>query len=257
MLKTLAEQFPFLERLAHDFTALLAGGMVRQGIGVLLCVGWVVAVMLLGALVQRRLRAPVWLMRRVLYAISGLWIVIAFYWISFWPAGWMPPILIMIFNHFVYRKKWLTTLADEDESRLRDVAGPQWATLILMLFLWWPGDQFMVISGLMALHLGNSGATVTGRLYGKNRFRARNLKKKTFEGLAAMFAVSLIAILLTYLLFARIPGVWFIAWCVVGALLAAVVATVAELFSSPALARFTVPLTVGFFSYYYTVAGFR
>ena len=115
----------------------------------------------------------------------------------------------------------------------------------------------MVISGMMALTVAESAATIVGKVWGKNHFRTRKLRHKPFEGSAVMFGVSFGAIFVTNLLFARIPGVWFVPWCLIGALLCAVVATVAELYSTGRLARFTVPLLTAFTSYYYTVAGFR
>lgn len=248
---------PAFSRIVEQLAALLHGGYVREGIGVVFCIIWALAALGLGLALRRIWRVPAWICRKVIVMGVGLWIVVAFFWIQLWPAGWLPPLAFLLINYVVYDKGWLPNLRRDGEKKIRHVLGYQLSPLILMLLLWWSGDQFMVIAGIMALTFGDSAAGVAGRVWGKNHFRFRGGEHKTLEGALAMFAVSLVAIMVTTCLFARMPGVWFLPWCLIGALLAAMVATVAELYAPRRWEDFLVPLLTGLTMYYYTVAGFR
>jgi dolichol kinase len=244
-------------QLAQMLTRLTAHGVARDAVGIMLCVGWGLGALLLGIALRRAFKLPAWLCRRIIVIGVGGWIVIAFYWIRLWPAGWLPPAAFLYLNHWFRSRHQLRDLRRDGEDDVADALGHQLAPLIVQLFLWWQGDQFMAMAGILTVAVADSAAEIVGRRWGKNHFRFRGGRHKTFEGTLAMFVSSFVLILLVNTFFAKIPDVWFAAWCVVGALLAALLATMAELVTPRRYEDFAVTLLPAFFMYYYTVAGFR
>jgi dolichol kinase len=249
---------PFdLAKLAQLLASLTEHAVLHDAIGLVICGAWGLGALLLGVGVRRILRAPAWLCRRIIVIGVGLWIIVAFYWLHLWFAGWLPPLFFLYVNYRVRSRHQLRDLRRDGEEETTDVLGHQWAPLIIQLFFWWQGDQFMAMAGIMTLSFGDSLAEIVGRTRGRHHFRFRGGRHKTFEGALAMFVGSFAALLVVNGVFAQIPGVWFPAWCVIGALLTALVATMLELYTPRRYEDFLVALVPSFFMYYYTIAGFR
>lgn len=247
---------PLVERVWEQFQALLQHGVVRDALGVGLSVGVPLLALAL-ALGLRRLGVSLRMSRVLLRLAGGLWILVAFYWIRLWPAGWLPPIALLIANSYLRRQKWTQPLREKDEDPPALFFGHQGSYLMLMLLFWWPGYQFMIIGGIMAATVGREVSQFVNRTWGNRRFRFKGGREHTFEQAIAMAAASLVAISVTNFLFARIPGVWFLPWCLFGALLATAVATVSEIYARKELSGVLTPLLTSLTLYLYTIAGFR
>ncbi|HPQ71660.1 MAG TPA: hypothetical protein PKW95_21215 [bacterium] len=247
---------PLVEQLRDLIVALLAHGVVRDALGV----GFSIALPLLAfaaALGLRWIGVSLRTARLLVRLAGGAWIFIAFYWIYLWPAGWLPPITLLIANLYLRRKKWTRPLREKDEDPPPLFFGHQGSLVVLMLLFWWPGYQFMIIGGVVAATLGRETAAVVNRRWGKRRFRFKGGREHTFEEATAMAVVTLAAIFFTNFFFARIPGVWFIPWCLFGALLAAAVATVTDIYARKEIAGALTPVLTSLTLYFYTMAGFR
>ncbi len=231
--------------------------LVHDALGVVACLGWALGALGLGLVARKLLHAPVWLARRIVVLGANLWIVPAFYWIHLWPAGWLPVAVLLYANHWVQSRHALPSLQRDGETAVVDLFGHQWSLLIVQIFLWWQGDQFMAMAGFVALGVGDSAAEIVGRRWGKNHFRFRGGRHKTFEGSLAMLIATFVAVVCINSFFAKIPDVWFPGWVTISAILTALVATVLELYTPRKYEDFLVGLLPAFFMYYYTVAGFR
>jgi len=247
---------PLVEQLRDLIAALTAHGMVRDARGVVFSIAMPLLVFA-AALGLRRIGVSLRTARLLVRLAGGAWIFIAFYWIYYWPAGWLPPMALLIANLYLRGKKWTRPLREKDEDPPPLFFGHQGSLVALMLLFWWPGYQFMVIGGVAAATLGRETAAIVNRRWGKRRFRFKGGREHTFEEATAMAGVTLTAIFLPNLFYARIPDVWFIPWCLFGALLAAGVATVTDIYARREVAGALMPVLTSLTLYFYTMAGFR
>lgn len=260
MFDNLINDFPLVAKLAGLWTKVAGLGLVRDGVGVLVCLAAAGGGIMVGLAGRRFFGLPAWICRRIIEAGGALWIVAAFYWITAWPlawpASWVPPIVFLFVNSYVRHHQMFSILKLEDEERVTRLLGNPAAWLVIMMLFWWSGYQFMAMAGVMAQAVGANTAALVGWKKGRHRFKFQGVRHKTVEGSIAMFGASFLAIFLTTHHFARIPDVWFTPWCFFGALLTAGAATMAELFLPKPRADFWLPLLTSTVIYIYTMAGF-
>jgi dolichol kinase len=243
----------------------LMTGLAQNALGVTLCVGWVVGLLLFAAWAQRRFDLPLWATHWGLRMAASFWVVIAFFWISVgnvaWMASWTIPFFLAFVNARGRTLSFTQNLYDSEMPTMRPLANP-WPVLLLVFFWWKPGLQFIVISGVLASELGMGAAAIVNRRWGKHRFRFRGARRLTFEGFVAMAAVTLVVVFLAVLGAARIPD-WHVprllfgAWALFGAMLTTAVASVAYLYTPRPYENWSVPLGAALVIYYYAVSGFH
>lgn len=242
--------------LAKTIVIHLTTGLAGNAVGLVLCVLYALAVIALALFLRRFTKMSPWLIRHLLHAVIGGWVLVAFYWIDLWPASWFAPLAFMYLNHLARKHPWARSLREDDADAppLLGIMGP---ALILVLLFWWPGYQFIVISGIAVQTVARQTGAVVGRYWGRRRFSDRGLRDRTFESFAGMVAASILLLFGTIYIFAQIPGVWFGPWAFFGALLAAAVAAVAQLYTPSPYDRWTTPLLTAITVYYYAGAGFH
>lgn len=231
-------------------------GTARNAVGVMLCLFYGLAALAGALLLRRSPRISPWLARRILQVVAGGWVIIAFYWIALWPAMWFAPLFLMYVNYRARRHPWMKPLLADGENE-EPPLGTLWPALVLALLFWWPGYQFILISGVLVQTTARGTAAIVGRYWGRQRFRDRELRNRTFEGIAGMAVASLLLLFAVIYGFAQIPGVWFGPWTFFGALLATAVATVTQLYTPQPYDRWAVPLLTALTVHYYSSAGFH
>jgi dolichol kinase len=239
----------------------LAGPLLHSKIGVnalgiVWCSLFALATLAFGVLLRRGLRLPLWATRDVMRSVFALWLVIAFRWIDLWPASWVATGFFVYLNMRAAKHRWTKSLMNADDPDDLPL-GNAWALLTLAFLYWWPGYQFMVMAGVVAMWIGASAADVVGRLWGRNRFRFRTGRGQTFESIAAMALVSAATIFVAAFFCAEIPDVWFVGWAVIAAILNAAVATCCLLYTPRPYEVWTIPLLTSTMMYFYAKVGFH
>jgi phytol kinase len=152
------------------------------------------------------------------------------------------PILTLIENSSVYKRISVERQSGEFK---RSLIGVQ-VSFSLLIFVFWGilgiEWQYVAIVGVMAWGFGDAAAALVGKKFGRRRFRHPYIEgAKTMEGTQAMFVVAGLAIFFTLLIYADHP--WPVS--LAGALLAAPVCAIVELFSWRGMDTLTVPISTG------------
>lgn len=112
---------------------------------------------------------------------------------------------------------------------------------VLITAYWgWLGPEwkYVIIAAVMAWGFGDAAAALVGKARGRRNFRIRGVDNaKTAEGTLAMYVTALIAILITFAVHKPAP----LAYCLLTAVVAAVVSAVSELFSNRGMDTIIVP----------------
>lgn len=142
--------------------------------------------------------------RKLVHIGAGMWVFGVLALFDSWYIGVIPFATFIGVNYLLWRYKLLEAMDAPDSS-----PGTVYFALaitILFLLLWrkgLPGDRgFIAAAGTMAMTWGDALAAIVGKAYGRRRYTVLG-STRTWEGTAAMFAASLLAMFLTILL---VPG---------------------------------------------------
>jgi uncharacterized protein (TIGR00297 family) len=155
----------------------------------------------------------------------------------------IPPLTSAVANWYIHRKRLL-----KSTEAAPDNLGTVWFPIsfaVLVLACW--NTPSAILGGVLAMTFGDAVAATVGMRFGEHRFTTFGGREKSLEGSAAMFVVSLLAIMFTFGFQSAGLGL---------AVLAAVVATVAEAMGIKGLDNLWVPLSVGatiYFGLYLTL----
>ncbi|HMQ30905.1 MAG TPA: phosphatidate cytidylyltransferase [Chloroflexaceae bacterium] len=142
--------------------------------------------------------------RKLVHIGAGMWVFGVLALFDTWYIGVIPFATFIVINYILWRYKVLEAMDAPDSS-----PGTVYFALaitILFLLLWrkgLPGDMgHIAAAGTMAMTWGDSLASIVGRRLGRRRYTVMG-GTRSWEGTAAMFVASLVAMWLTLLL---VPG---------------------------------------------------
>ena len=195
---------------------------------------WILFVIALGEAARRLGSFSPDVTRKVVHVGVGFWALPTALWFDspWWAAAC--PLTFVLLNAISYRHRLMAVIEDEGRGSPGTIYFPLvYAGLILLL---WPlGGRAASVAGLYAMGFGDAAASVVGRRWGRRRYTIGGTTK-SWEGTAALAAVSFVAILL---------GTWAAgldrpAW--IASLGASLVAAAAEAPVGRGLDNLTVPL---------------
>jgi phytol kinase len=197
---------------------------------------------------RRRFGMSPELTRKLVHIGAGMWVfgILAFF--DRWEVGILPFASFILINYLFYRYRVFGAM-DAPDSPPGTV---YFALALALLFalLWRPAGPVdrapIAVAGAMALTWGDALAALIGRRWGRHRYSVAG-SERSWEGSAAMFLASLVAITLTL---ALLPGSRLsphaapvgVGSALVVALLAAGAATLVEAVSPRGLDNLGVPL---------------
>ncbi len=209
------------------------------------------ALIALAEVVRRWRGYPQDFTRKLVHIGAGMWVfgVLAFF--DTWYIGIIPFATFIVLNYIFYRYRVFSAM-DAPDSTPGTV---YFAFSITVLFLaFWRTDSpqdtgFIAAAGAMAMTWGDALAAIIGQRWGRNRYTILG-STRSWEGSAAMFLASAVAITLTLLLLpgsALSPQSQPLAPLTVllAALIGGLVATLAEAVSPSGTDNLSVPLLTG------------
>jgi len=207
--------------------------------GLLISYGFLFGIVLLGEAIRSvgKLR-PVFT-RKFIHIGVGFWGFVAAWTLESTWAVLIPPASFVLINLLSYKWSLFKSMEIEDKSNLGTIYYPVSLCILLALF-WSRGDRVVPLVGLLVMALGDGFASVIGEKWGRHRYRCWG-KEKSWEGSAAMFGFSLLAVSLVLVLLKDLPfGAIMFRGCVIG-----ILATVVEGVSPKGLDNLTVPIISG------------
>ena len=170
----------------------------RDIIGLVVSYVFAFGLLAITTFVQRWRHYPQEFTRKIVHIGAGMWIFGILALFENWYWGIVPTATFIFFNYISYKFK-LVKAMDLDEDTPGTVYFAFSITLLLALF-WSRNQAWIAVAGVMAMTWGDAFASIIGRGWGKHRyFVARH--QRSFEGSAAMFGFSGVAILLVLSLF--------------------------------------------------------
>lgn len=196
--------------------------------------------LLLAEVIRRWRSYPQDFTRKLVHIGAGMWVIAVLALFDSWYIGIIPFATFILFNFLLYRFRLLRSI-DADTSSPGTIYFAAAITLLFLIF--WPrGWPVIAVAGTMAMTWGDAFAAIIGRLWGRHRYTILG-QHKSLEGSLAMFAFSLVAILLTLVL--MMPGL-ALSSAVIASLVAALVATAIEAISPAGLDNLSVPVVTAF-----------
>jgi len=215
-----------------------------------LIISYIYAFGLLGIIefIGKKLGWPQWITRKLTHIGAGMWVWGILYFFDTWYIGIIPFATFIILNYIFYRFQIFKAMDEEDSSP----GTVYFALSITILFaLFWrtggaPDKAVIAIVAIMAMTWGDALASLIGKSIGKRKYTVFG-HTRTWEGSAAMFLVSYLAIALTMI---YLPGselspsstVINIQWILMGSVPLALVATAAEGLSPAGTDNLSVPI---------------
>lgn len=223
----------------------------QDWIGLGLSYAYASGLLVLAELVRRWRGYPQDFTRKIVHVGAGMWVFGVLALFDTWYIGIIPFATFIGINYILWRSKFLEAMDAPDSSP----GTVYFALSITLLFLaFWrtgsPDDRgYIAAAGTMAMTWGDSMAAIVGRRFGRHTYTA-NGATLSYEGSAAMFGASAIAMFLTILLvpgspLAPLTPPLATGTALVAALAAAAVATVAEALSPNGTDNLSVPLLAG------------
>ncbi len=223
----------------------------RDLIGLGVSYGYAFALLALAEVVRRWRGYPQDFTRKIVHVGAGMWVFGVLGLFDTWYIGLIPFASFIFLNYIFYRYRIFDAMDAEDSTP----GTVYFAFSISLLFLlFWRTDSpqdrgFIAAAGTMAMTWGDSMASIFGRRLGKHHYTVAG-STRSFEGSAAMFIASALAMFLTLSL---VPGSPLsplssplgLATSLVATITAAIVATLAEAVSPSGTDNLNVPLLAG------------
>jgi len=207
----------------------------KDVVGIALSVAYVGAAIGASELIRRRRGYGDEFTRKIVHVAVGLWIIptLLLFTNAFWAA--LLPACAVVGNALSLKYNILRSIERGDR---KDLGTVYFAASFVICIVGFFHSDFPVAAaaGIMPMALGDAAASIVGRSYGRHAYTFLGAKK-TAEGSAAMFVVSLAAVFGTLILFGT-PAKTAAA----GALAVASVATLLEAAGKNGLDNLTVPV---------------
>jgi dolichol kinase len=214
--------------------------------------GYAFGLLIIAEVIRRWRGYPQDFTRKFVHIGAGMWVFGVLALFENWTIGIIPFATFIVLNFIFYRFRLLESV-DAPDSTPGTVYFALSITLLFLIF--WrtnsPDDRgYIAAAGTMAMTWGDALAAIVGKRWGRHHYQIGR-GRRSFEGSAAMFAASFVAMLLTLLL---TPGsalspqsvpIGFNA-ALIASLIAALAATIAEGVSPHGTDNLSVPLLSSF-----------
>jgi len=224
----------------------------RDLIGLVTSFGYAFGLLIIAEVIRRWRGYPQDFTRKFVHIGAGMWVFGVLALFENWTIGIIPFATFIVLNFIFYRFRLLESV-DAPDSTPGTVYFALSITLLFLMF--WrtnsPDDRgYIAAAGTMAMTWGDALAAIVGKRWGRHHYQIGR-GRRSFEGSAAMFAASFVAMLLTLLL---TPGsalspqsvpIGFNA-ALIASLIAALAATIAEGVSPHGTDNLSVPLLSSF-----------
>src|SRR5262245_44491029 len=169
----------------------------RDLIGLAASYGYAIILILAAEALRRVLRIPQELTRKLVHIGAGMWVFGVLALFDSWQIGLLPFATFILINYLFYRYRVFGAM-DAADSPPGTVYFALAMTLLFGL-LWRPSGPLdrapIAVAGAMTLTWGDALAALVGRRWGRHRYRL-GASGRSWEGSAAMFAVSMIVVFL-------------------------------------------------------------
>ena len=186
--------------------------------------------------------------RKLVHIGAGMWIWVILLLFDHWQFAIIPTATFILFNYLFLRYHVFSSMDPKEGATPGTVYFAFSCTLLLFIFHngWeqgFPrGFEYYAMSGIMAMTWGDAFAAIIGKRFGKHSYRVpgRTKHRRTLEGSLAclVFTFAAVAITLTIMSSLTAPLI------LIGALIAALVATLLEAISPHGTDNLTVPIVV-------------
>ena len=206
------------------------------------------ALLVVGEALRRLFGLPPDLTRKLIHVGAGMWVFGVLMLFDHWESGILPFATFIGINYLFYRYRLFGAM-DTDDSSPGTVYFAISVTLLFGL-LWRPSGPVdrapIAVAGVMAMTWGDALAALIGRRFGRHRYQVGG-SERSWEGSAAMFIASAVAMFLVLLLLPGSPLSSLAASSSTGrsllaALVGAAFATLAEAVSPHGTDNLSVPL---------------
>ena len=157
-------------------------------------------------LLRRVAGMPQQLTRKLVHIGAGMWVLGALALFDHWEIGIIPFASFILINYLLYRYRVFAAM-DIANSAPGTVYFAMAVTLLFGL-LWRPAGPVdhapAAVAGAMALTWGDALAALVGQRWGRHRYQVSG-SERSWEGSAAMFLASLVAIFLALVLLSGSP----------------------------------------------------
>ena len=224
----------------------------RDLIGLVTSFGYAFGLLIIAEVIRRWRGYPQDFTRKFVHIGAGMWVFGVLALFENWTIGIIPFATFIVLNFIFYRFRLLESV-DAPDSTPGTVYFALSITLLFLIF--WrtnsPDDRgYIAAAGTMAMTWGDALAAIVGKRWGRHHYQIGR-GRRSFEGSAAMFAASFVAMLLTLLL---TPGSALSPQSVpigfnsalIASLIAALAATIAEGVSPHGTDNLSVPLLSSF-----------
>jgi phytol kinase len=188
------------------------------------------------------------LTRKVIHIGAGMWVFGILWLFNNWKIGIIPFATFIGLNYLFYRYRFIGAMDSEDSSP----GTIYFAVSVTLLFglLWRPDGPVdnvpIAVAGVMAMTWGDALAALIGKRFGKHKYQVGN-SVRSWEGSAAMFVASTVAMFLVLLLLpssslSLLATPHSIEWSFLVAVISAIFATLAEAVSPHGTDNLSVPL---------------
>jgi dolichol kinase len=220
----------------------------RDLVGLIASFGYAFSLLIIAEVIRRWRGYPQDFTRKFVHIGAGMWVFGVLALFENWTIGIIPFATFIVLNYIFYRFRLLESVDSPDSSP----GTVYFALSITLLFLaFWRTNSaddrgYIAAAGTMAMTWGDALAAIVGKRWGRHYYQIGR-GRRSFEGSAAMFIASLIAMLLTLL---YVPGsalsplstpISFTA-ALLSSIAAAIVATLAEGVSPHGTDNISVPL---------------
>lgn len=218
-------------------------------VGLIVSYGYACTLIAVAELLHRALGVAQHLTRKFVHIGAGMWVFGALALFDHWQWGVLPFATFIVANYLFYRLRLFAAM-DSADSTLGTVYFAVALTLLSGL-LWRPQGPIdrvpAVVAGVMALTWGDALAALVGRRFGRHRYRVWG-SVRSWEGSLAMLLVSAVVV---YVVLALLPGSTLSpaappvapSRALLGALIGAGVATLAEAVTPHGADNLSVPIT--------------
>jgi len=170
--------------------------------------------------------------RKVIHiAISNWWLIAMIFFTNTFIAL-IPPISFLILNYFSYHYNIVTGIERVDKQELGTIYYPLSLIILIIFTFGYLQIPYIGAIGILIMGYGDGIATIMGYHFGKKKL----YKNKTYVGSISMFIISFITTFILLWIFNPIHLLLY-------SFTIAIVATLAELFSSKGFDNLSVPLS--------------
>jgi phytol kinase len=213
--------------------------MKSDGLGLLCSYIYVFAVIFAAEGLRKWQRYSVDFTRKFIHIGVGMWAVGTVLLFQNRYIAVIPPLSFVLINYVSYRRETFKAMETEEKGNLGTVYFPI-SFALLILALWSRPD--LLVASLMPMTWGDAAAALIGTKFGTHRYHVFG-STKSWEGSAAMFALSWLAVSIALGVLSSLGWPASIGF----ALIMAVWATAVEALTPYRLDNLTVPLGSGLF----------